>query len=791
MVCLHCGVRLLYVRKYIALCTVLHAYFFVLYALIHMQHMQQVCSDPAVIFTWAQGKSKCVGYVNFTNKEDVREALEKMKGHSIDGQRVKCICKEVTEQQEKEILCGQAQYDVDKTDDIFGQSYQTVNGIRIKAGLQYLKADEGLARIIMTGTLDSMHRALVELRKIDPSIWDLELSEQPKLAGAPQGQAKQKKYISMRVTNLSPNTDEDALITAFARKGVKGVVSTAIEWEADSHRKLPGDKATNIVLDMINKVTADGKHAKAEFKALYMFPEKETKEGEPTRKGAFKVRAAFSNWDFAQAVIDEYDGRAAARYKLSNNGRIRVRREIGCRFTIDRGIACALRASIESLLEDIRGHGFVYADVVEKTKAITICLKGYLESHVLWAKQLLNRLLTPEPFSFREEGEGRSALLSRESRKYIEGINQSMPGVHLRWDKVTDNILIYGQDCGKLLAREQLERYAQQHYTGQKTDTFELRSGEIKAFVGRKLQKDEEILEESGCTRVHLDIRRQKIVCQGSQEALAKARSLIEKTLAEAEASGRTETTSARTVGTCPICRCEIEDTPGAYVRLQGCGHAYCQVCIVHILASHASPGGPMLPIRCFHRNSETGESCDRLLWTKDIVTLCKPETLGKLHARAYDLYVKKHSKKLGLVKCPSQVCEQVVRRDHEGPWTCDCCAKTFCIKCSLTLNSTTEAHPEMTCEEFRAKIGLGAVSPETRRTHEWIENRLRDGTYKKCPGCDVPQEREGCNRVTCYECGLYFCFKCAQFCSEYASEVYDHIDSCTGARELQATSND
>ncbi len=647
------------------------------------------------MITWAVGRSKQYGYLNFNNKDNARNAAATMHGRIIDGSQIKC-------------------------------SY-----------------DEAISAAPDSDSMEGCHQA--------------------------------KPNTSIKVSNLSQDTDEDSLISAFARCGMKGVSTASLIWEAPTEMEckgvVHGDQIIMTVLDMLCELTSHEGNGDSAIKAISLFPEKAT-----SKKRGCKVRVTLSSLECVQTAMEILDGKPASEYNLSKHGKIRVRQDLGCNFFIPPRIAGALSTSIHAAAQDICDHGFVIARVLEKAKkGTTVALKGFHEGYMLRAGQILSRLITPEHFYVGGDGDQLHTLFSGEFFKCIEEINTSVPGVHVHLDKQINRILIYGEDVARRAARKLLMEHAQK-MLAEPSVVIELMPGEIKELVGQHGQGDEDIQKRSGCSKVNLDIRRQTVTCVGPQEALAAAQALIRDVLTRARATSRVAVDHKNTVGICPVCTCNIEKDE-SFVRLQACGHAYHRECIGWLLGSYAKLSGPPLPVTCAYARADDQPCTGALLCIRDLQTLCSPDTLHKLYKRAYRQYVEANL--ASLLLCPTPDCPQVVPRDRHGTWTCDCCTKSYCVQCTVALGTTAEGHPGVFCEQYRK---LASQPENDALFQEYLEGELGTGSVKKCPNCKLAQGKDDkCNHVECAKCGKHWCFRCGIFYTDNGLAIYGHFSSKQG----------
>ncbi|KAH7289191.1 hypothetical protein KP509_31G062600 [Ceratopteris richardii] len=128
------------------------------------------------------------------------------------------------------------------------------------------------------------------------------------------------------------------------------------------------------------------------------------------------------------------------------------------------------------------------------------------------------------------------------------------------------------------------------------------------------------------------------------------------------------------------------------------------------------------------------------------------------------------------VVYCPR--CDTLCIEDTDHFAQCTICFYTFCSLCRGPRHVGQECmSPEqrLSILEGRQK---GFKSGEDQRrieqnyVNELLNLKFMRETAKQCPSCKMAiTKTEGCNKVTCGNCGQYFCFKCNK-----AIEGYDHF---------------
>ncbi|KAI5080889.1 hypothetical protein GOP47_0004072 [Adiantum capillus-veneris] len=127
------------------------------------------------------------------------------------------------------------------------------------------------------------------------------------------------------------------------------------------------------------------------------------------------------------------------------------------------------------------------------------------------------------------------------------------------------------------------------------------------------------------------------------------------------------------------------------------------------------------------------------------------------------------------VVYCPR--CETICIEDADHHVQCTVCLFNFCSLCK------GPRHVGQHCMSPEARLRIleareqGLNSGEDRRkkeqdyVNELLNLKYMKDTAKQCPSCKMAISKvEGCNKVTCGNCGQYFCYKCNQ-----AIKGYEH----------------
>ena len=209
----------------------------------------------------------------------------------------------------------------------------------------------------------------------------------------------------------------------------------------------------------------------------------------------------------------------------------------------------------------------------------------------------------------------------------------------------------------------------------------------------------------------------------------------------------------------CSIC---YEEALGTAFFVLECSHSFCKECM-STQVNLCINDGDLDSIKC----SDT--ECRRLLQPHEIKSLVSPEAFERWE----DLTLKRALDKMADASyCPR--CGTISLEDLEE--NCADCPKCFFVFCTLCEEGR---HPGVQCvgPETRLAIlkqkaaggGKDAVMELRRKEQEYLNLIELKKSTKPCPTCGMAIERtEGCNKMTCVQCGSFFCYKCGSAISGY-----------------------
>ena len=199
---------------------------------------------------------------------------------------------------------------------------------------------------------------------------------------------------------------------------------------------------------------------------------------------------------------------------------------------------------------------------------------------------------------------------------------------------------------------------------------------------------------------------------------------------------------------TCKIC---YDVFPYGETVGLACGHRFCRECWQPYLKYKVMEGSTCIFTTCPMKD------CSEIVPEIKFQQILSKEKNAKYQKFLVESYVDINR----MIKwCPGQNCGKAVQGTGAATdVTCDCGCK-FCFKCG------DESHFPITCKEKNQWLDrCGSQGGNAK----WILENT-----KKCPKCMTRIEKnQGCNKVSCKQCGHSFCWICQGPWSEHGSGNY------------------
>lgn len=215
-----------------------------------------------------------------------------------------------------------------------------------------------------------------------------------------------------------------------------------------------------------------------------------------------------------------------------------------------------------------------------------------------------------------------------------------------------------------------------------------------------------------------------------------------------------------------------------------GCGHYFCKECMRSFFRIQIEEGSASF-LRC------PQEGCSSQASPPQVKELVGEALCAKYEAMLLSTYLDTLS---DLTYCPRLHCQCPVVLDPDLAMAeCPSCHFVFCIYCKMVYHGVEpcKLKPEERREirdRYVSATGQEKQEMERRygkRTLELlvVESLSQDWmkeNSKKCPHCNVCIEKQdGCNKMTCWRCGMHFCWLCVTPLKSM-SNPYQHFNDPT-----------
>lgn len=216
----------------------------------------------------------------------------------------------------------------------------------------------------------------------------------------------------------------------------------------------------------------------------------------------------------------------------------------------------------------------------------------------------------------------------------------------------------------------------------------------------------------------------------------------------------------------CPMC---FEDVLGSRGLFLTCDHFGCRECLGQMAQIHTGEAD-LSSLRCPY------QGCGEPFGIEAVTELLGADS--PVLARWEELSLQRCLDRMGDVafcpRCDANGVRVPCIQDEDHMAKCEACLFVFCGKCKSVFHPGTpcaDRNDQMWALEQRAR-GQGREAEAAQG--ELLTLRLLSSTTRNCPKCSTAiQKSEGCNKMHCKNCGVYFCWKCSKEITGY-----DHFAS-------------
>lgn len=200
-------------------------------------------------------------------------------------------------------------------------------------------------------------------------------------------------------------------------------------------------------------------------------------------------------------------------------------------------------------------------------------------------------------------------------------------------------------------------------------------------------------------------------------------------------------------------CGCCYNDVPPNRVAQCQDGHLFCLECSRR--GAETELGYRRTILKCM-----TAECSSVFTDSEALKFLSKPVFEGLLKARQQSEL--KMAELDSLVECPFCSYAAVVENDQDKEFRCQA-PKCRRVSCRLCKELT---HIPLSCEEHRKEKEQNNVLTAQHK----VEEEMSQALIRECPKCKARfYKTEGCNKMTCPECGTKMCYVCKKQINDYS----------------------
>eukprot|EP00347_Sterkiella_histriomuscorum_P010825 403374782 len=188
------------------------------------------------------------------------------------------------------------------------------------------------------------------------------------------------------------------------------------------------------------------------------------------------------------------------------------------------------------------------------------------------------------------------------------------------------------------------------------------------------------------------------------------------------------------------------------------CGHEYCKECLLDMLKFAINKSGKVENLTC------PNQFCAFRISNGFVRKILGPETeenaneLFQKYTRFMANYEIMHMQDRKY--CPVPSCENIIQGKNG-------LKKTRCVECQTNIcySCQTIWHKGQSCLSYQEKN---------------FQQFLQAVGAHRCPKCEIIIEKnEGCNEMTCYRCGLDFCWICGEAQNSYLHKTLNPLLRC------------
>lgn len=213
----------------------------------------------------------------------------------------------------------------------------------------------------------------------------------------------------------------------------------------------------------------------------------------------------------------------------------------------------------------------------------------------------------------------------------------------------------------------------------------------------------------------------------------------------------------------CPMC---FDEMPGSRGLFLACGHFGCRDCLTHMVQLHMKEAD-VAALRCPTADCREGFGREALR-----------EVLGEDSSaleRWDELSLRRCLDQMqDIVDCPRCLADAGQRTpcivEEDNMAQCEACGFIFCGRCRGVYHPGADCSSVMgdRMEALEARAAKSGPDGEAARAELLTLRHLQRNT-KSCPKCKMAIEKtEGCSKMKCSHCNVYFCWRCGKVINGY-----------------------